>query len=269
MKSLLTFTALIFSFATFAQPDASYYGRYMNETGLSGFDFASIENTDGSCFIALQNTYDESGEVTFSYIGYGSCQKTGKSFTVNMVETDRGTYMVDFFLDKQKKPAIKVRKEGAPDQVYTMTMDANALEAWYVEHTPEEDPYYDDEDYYDDEEYTDGEEVEFSDDEFTMPDTYSRADGSAISILPAEDGTGTSFFAIVAADYEDCGGNNILEGILKPGSSANEWYAEADGCKYVTVVVSENSVTVTEKKCSSMDRGSCKTLSGVYTKSGF
>jgi hypothetical protein len=262
MKQLIVLAALLCSITTFAQPDASYYGRYVDETGRSGFDFAPIEQTESYCFFASQNIFGEDGEIQFSAGGYGSCTKTGKSFTVTMLESEGTPFMMDFFLDKKKQPSMKLHTSGAADQVYHMTLNYDALQVWYDEHAPAVDPYY-----YDEEGYTDGEEIEFSgEEEFEMPDTYSRADGSAISILAA--GDGTSFFAIVGANYEDCDGNNILEGILKTGTSENQLYAESeDGCIYVTVLVSEKSVTVTEKKCASVDRGTCKTLSGVYTKS--
>jgi hypothetical protein len=182
-----------------------------------------------------------------------------------MEESQGAPFMMDFFLDKKKQPSMKLHTAGAADQVYHMTLNYEALQVWYSENVPVDTYSEEDEEYADEEGYTDGEEMEYTDsDEFEMPMTYSRADGSAISILAA--GDGTSFFAIVGADYEDCGGNNMLEGILKQGASENQLYAESeDGCTYVTVIVSEKSVTVTEKKCSSIDRGTCKTLSGVYS----
>ncbi|ASS48351.1 MAG: hypothetical protein A3D31_08695 [Candidatus Fluviicola riflensis] len=261
MKHLLFLTTLLYSIASFAQPDASYYGRYVDETGRSGFDFAPSEQTEGKCFFVAQNIFGETGDLLFSAGGYGSCTKTNKSFTVDMIESEGAPFMMDFFLDKKKQPSMKLHTSGAADQVYHMTLNYEALQAWYIENTPI-DTYYDEEDYAD-EEYTDGEETELTEEEFVMPMTYSRADGSAISILAA--GDGTSFFAIVGADYEDCEGNNMLEGILKPGVSETQLFAETeDGCTFVTVVVSEKSVTVTEKKCASVDRSTCKTLSGVY-----
>lgn len=261
MKHLLIFATLLCSITTFAQPDASYYGRYLDETGRSGFDFVPIEQTESSCFFVSQNIFGEAGDLLFSSGGYGSCAKTGKSFTVTMLESEGAPFMMDFFLDKKKQPSMKLHTAGAADQVYHMTLNYEALQAWYIENTPVEDPYYYDEE----EEYTDGEESESTYD-YEMPKTYSRADGSAISILAA--GDGTSYFAIVGVDYEDCEGNNSLEGILKPGSSETQLYAESeDGCTYVTVIVSEKSVTVTEKKCTSINRSTCKTLSGVYNLS--
>ncbi|MES2554523.1 MAG: hypothetical protein V4604_00150 [Bacteroidota bacterium] len=262
MKPFIILAALLCSIATFAQPDASYYGRYLDETGRSGFDFAPMEQADGKCFFVSQNIFGEAGDMLFSSAGYGSCTKTNKSFTVNMLESQGTPFMMDFFLDKKKQPSMKLHTSGAADQVYHMTMNYEALQVWYIENTPI-DTYYDEEDEYADEEYTDGEETELTEEEFVMPMTYSRADGSAISILAA--GDGTSFFAIVGADYADCEGNNMLEGILKQGTSETQLYAETeDGCTYVTVIVSEKSVTVTEKKCASVDRSTCKTLSGVY-----
>lgn len=224
-----------------------------------------MEQTEGSCFFVAQNIFGAAGDLLFSSGGYGSCAKTNKSFTVNMEESQGAPFMMDFFLDKKKQPSMKLHTAGAADQVYHMTLNYEALQVWYSENVPVDTYSEEDEEYADEEGYTDGEEMEYTDtDEFEMPMTYSRADGSAISILAA--GDGTSFFAIVGADYEDCGGNNMLEGILKQGASENQLYAESeDGCTYVTIIVSEKSVTVTEKKCSSIDRGTCKTLSGVYS----
>jgi hypothetical protein len=268
MKHLLIFAALLLSTITFAQPDASYYGRYVDETGRAGFDFLPIEQMDGSCFFVSQNIFGEAGDMLFSAGGYGSCTRTGKSFTVTMLESEGAPFMMDFFLDKKKQPSMKLYTSGAADQVYHMTLNYEALQVWYTENAPAEDPYYyDEEGYADEEDYADEEEMGYTDnEEYVAPMTYSRADGSAISILAA--GDGTSFFAIVGADYEDCNGNNMLEGILKQGASENQLYAVTeDGCTYVTVLVSEKSVTVTEKKCASVDRSTCKTLSGVYTLS--
>ena len=265
MKHLLIYACLLLSTYTFAQPDAAYYGRYVDETGRAGFDFVPMEQTEGSCFFVSQNIFGAAGDLLFSSGGYGSCTKTNKSFTVNMEESQGAPFMMDFFLDKKKQPSMKLHTAGAADQVYHMTLNYEALQVWYSENVPVDTYYEEDEEYADEEGDTDGEEMEYTDtDEFEMPMTYSRADGSAISILAA--GDGTSFFAIVGADYEDCGGNNMLEGILKQGASENQLYAESDdGCTYVTIIVSEKSVTVTEKKCASIDRGTCKTLSGVYS----
>lgn len=259
MKNLCAFLLMLSPIALLAQLDTKYCGMFANESKEITLEILPVEGENNSCFYVMyydaSNVGDE--EVGEMFSGSGSCKKVNNRYSITLDGSE-----VSMAIEYVEGSPLSVNVYNGKNRVASLQQDLDydgLLEQYRLE---EEMMNAETEEYNEDGTYdTDG-----TTEDYTSPSVYSNEKGWALSMLMYSATEG--YFAAVSITEGTGCDMNSLEGTLHPGKEEGLYIAETeDGCVFAEIRVKGNAVTLTEKKCKSLDRLGCPSLSGTYKSS--
>lgn len=257
MKNLFAFLLMLAPITLLAQLDLNYCGNYASKDELITMDVLPVEGETNSCFYVMYYNSANVGEdeVGEMYSGSGNCKKANNRYTVTLDDSESKLF-IEF---KERANPFTVSIYDGNNLIASlekrMTYE-ELLEQYRIEEELMNEEM-------DEEDYEEGSYDAESEDEYSTPSVYSNEKGWAISMLMYSATEG--YFAAVSINEGTNCDMNSIEGVIKPATEQGKYIAMTeDGCVFAEIKVSGHTVTLTEKKCKSLDRGSCPSLSGTY-----
>lgn len=252
MKNLYAFLLMLSPIALLAQLDSKYCGMFSTDSKNITMEILPVEDEANSCFYVMYyNASASEGEEMFS--GSGSCKKSNNRYSVTLdgselsmaIEFIEGAPLsVNLYNGKNLVASLQQYLD------YDGLLEQYRLEEEMMNAETEE---YDEEESYESEEEGD----------YATPLVFSNEKGWALSMLMYSATEG--YFAAVSISEGTGCDMNTLEGTIHPGKEEGMYIAETeDGCVFAELRAKGSTVTLTEKKCKSVDRGNCPSLSGTY-----